>query len=242
MKLTKLFVLSIFVLTFLTLTMYTTNNQVFASSQNNFSYEDYLKGIEDGWIDDSVTYEMLIENINISNELEDMLSNSEEFEKFIIEPYDTRFYNIRPGDILITNATSKEGITGHAAIALDNNQILHIQGPGHTPVVWGQLQFISAYMHGWIYVYRPTDAITGQNAANWASRTYRNSNARYVITTNLSSTDVTYCSKLVWQSYYFGAGRLSVFNQSTNRLVLPYNLPTSEIRNLNYFVNIGSSS
>lgn len=36
------------------------------------------------------------------------------------------------------------------------------------------------------------------------SNTYSGSKDKYKNTGNLASTDVTYCSKLVWQAYYYG--------------------------------------
>lgn len=40
---------------------------------------------------------------------------------------------IKPGDILITNNTSSKGLTGHAAIVIDTENVVEILGPGFHP-------------------------------------------------------------------------------------------------------------
>lgn len=53
---------------------------------------------------------------------------------------------------------------------------------------------------------------------------------QYVITMDLESTDETYCSKLVWQAYYYGHTP-SAANGPTWGVRLPYSLPDT-IHNL----------
>ena len=139
--------------------------------------------------------------------------------------------------MLITNATSKNGITGHAGLVLDTNEILHIQGAGHNPIVDTKGRFIHRYKNGWIRLYRPVNTSVGASAANWADKIYRNSGATYGINLDLECTNLTYCSKIVWQSYFFGAGKNTIFNPYRSRIILPYNLKF-EIRNLSYAGNV----
>jgi len=146
---------------------------------------------------------------------------------------------LKSGDILITNATSKNGITGHAGLVLDANEILHIQGAGYNPVVDTKARFIHRYKNGWIKVYRPSNTSMGESAANWADKKYRNSGALYGINLDLNRTDLTYCSKIVWQSYFFGVGRKSILNSNKSRLIRPYNLKF-EIRNLKFAGNVSN--
>ena len=47
----------------------------------------------------------------------------------------------------------------------------------------------------------------------------------YSLNSNINDTYHTYCSKLVWQSYYFGAGKKSVNSTGVYHYFNPYNLP-----------------
>lgn len=114
----------------------------------------------------------------------------------------------RRGDIFVTNGTSSAGILGHAGIALDEWTILHIAGPGYHPTTisvdaWNSL-YSMKNKSSWTKVYRHSSQTVAYQAATWASTTYKNSGATYKITADLTSTNETYCSKIVWQAYYYG--------------------------------------
>ncbi len=134
------------------------------------------------------------------------------------------------GDIIITNSTIFDGIAGHAAIAISPSSILHIEGPGHLVSVISRSDFVDKYGNdGWIKIYRMNNKTIAGNAASWAQSTYRNSNAKYVINKDLTSTDKTYCSKIVFQAYYYGAGSNTVHSSWSSVLkstiMPPYSLP-----------------
>ncbi|NAM74901.1 hypothetical protein EX251_11460, partial [Staphylococcus epidermidis] len=76
--------------------------------------------------------------------------------------------------------------------------------------------------HRYIKVYRAPKKYRGK-AGNYAKSHFNG--VPYSITTNPYSKSVTYCSKLVWQSYYYGAGRLSVLPVVTSQFIIePYSL------------------
>ena len=139
---------------------------------------------------------------------------------------------------MIINGTSSAGLTGHAGIALSSTTILHIAGARKTPTTITKSQWNSSYSSkGWTKVYRSTNSTAAANAASWASKTYKGSNATYKITMDLSTTNETYCSKLVWPAYYYGAGT-SHANGPTWGIRLPYQLNTT-IKNLSEQGTIG---
>ena len=76
--------------------------------------------------------------------------------------------------------------------------------------------------HRYIKVYRAPKKYRGK-AGNYAKSHFNG--VPYSITTNPYSKSVTYCSKLVWQSYYFGAGKKSVNSTGVYHYFNPYNLP-----------------
>ena len=119
------------------------------------------------------------------------------------------------------------GILGHAGIAISSTSILHIAGPGKHPSVISIDSWNNEYLEesgDYTLIYRHSNSTVASQAAQWANRTYRNSNAEYVISTDLFSTNETYCSKLVWQAYYFGPSTPHATFPSLN-IVNPYQLP-----------------
>lgn len=196
---------------------------IFAESKPTFSLSEYNQLKNAGYIGDDVSFEDLKQCYDDSKELEKQLEESNDFS---IIPFATN--TLRAGDMLITNSTSSSGIVGHAAIALNSTEILHIAGPGKSVTIVSPSKFRSLYNSGWIKVYRPNSSTAGSKAASWASKTYRGSNAVYKITTNLATTNETYCSKIVWQAYFFGVGRnvVDIQSQTTYGIRPPYVLPS----------------
>ena len=124
---------------------------------------------------------------------------------------------LEPGDILITNATSIPYLPGHAAIAVSRNAIVHIPGVGQQPEKVSRTVFKDMYINrisDWIKIYRPKNPEDGRKAGKWADDTYiygEGKNAKYVLDNDLYSINKTYCSKIVWQAYRFGANNLDAF-------------------------------
>lgn len=109
-------------------------------------------------------------------------------------------FHLKKGDFFITNNVSSKGVTGHAAIYTGKG------GPKHC----------------YIKVYRASKKYRGK-AGSYAKSHFNG--VPYSITTNPYSKNVTYCSKLVWQSYYYGAGRYSVLPVVTSQFIIePYSL------------------
>ena len=104
-------------------------------------------------------------------------------------------FHLKKGDFFITNNVSSKGFTGHAAI---------YTGKGNPK-------------HRYIKVYRASKKYRGK-AGSYAKSHFNG--VPYSITTNPYSKSVTYCSKLVWQSYYYGAGRLSVLPVVTSQFII----------------------
>lgn len=210
------------------------------------SYEEFVQAQEDGYIGGDVTYDDMVQLAESSEQFLDLLENSDDFNL----KYDSRLAkanegipSLAKGDVLITNGTSSYGLTGHAAIAIGSDEILSIDAPGENPSIKTRSAFYRKYKKSsskWIKVYSPNKSKWGKSAAQWASNNYENSNATYQINTDINGTSKTYCSKIVFQAYKFGAGRSS-FNtyyhpqgefdandyDLDNIIILPYALPNS---------------
>ncbi|HBZ83894.1 MULTISPECIES: YiiX/YebB-like N1pC/P60 family cysteine hydrolase [unclassified Brevibacillus] len=115
---------------------------------------------------------------------------------------------IKPGDILVTNDTSSWGLTGHAAIVIDTQNLVEIRGDGYNPEKNDIDDFIDDHTSGssWVKVYRHDLSSKGKGAAKWAEWYVKNySDVEYGFSDLLDYDDTTYCSKIVWDAYYFGA-------------------------------------
>lgn len=224
------------------------------TNENNESYYEYLQLVEEGILGEDISFEYWCEIVDLQSRLENLLEQSNDYhivtEYSGVESSSTTtphaeatptalitwvLSGIRAGDIFITNATSSSGILGHAGIAVSPYVILHIAGPGQHPKLILTTTWFTQYENGWTKVYRHSNSTTASQAAQWAYDTYAYSNAEYQITMNLASTDVTYCSKLVWQAYYYGPNSPCA-NGPTVGVRLPYQLPAT-IHNVSLFAS-----
>lgn len=218
-------IVSLFLVTLLLLSISITASAE-TSEYNSEEYNEYIGYIDQGILGEDVSFEQWSFLKNQSIELEAALEASSKFGKVFDSQnsgstYST--YTMRAGDVFITNGTSSAGLTGHAAIAISSTKILHIAGIGCNPTTISLSAWHSQYtVNGWTKVYRHSSSSTASRAANWAANTYEGSSAVYMINNNLSSTYETYCSKLVWQAYYYGADSATYL---ASGIVLPYSLP-----------------
>lgn len=152
---------------------------------------------------------------------------------------------IKKGDILIV----QDGPLGHAAIATTDNYILEMSGGGNYREwfqkgipnnnnqfskydwIFGKKKMITKYIELW----RPSRNIAGK-VADYADYTFwssthgfeKNRYINYLINANIYWTNPNYCSKLVWQSFWYGTGSLPVMKGKLARsFIPPYGLPSS---------------
>ncbi|WP_163651902.1 YiiX/YebB-like N1pC/P60 family cysteine hydrolase [Listeria sp. PSOL-1] len=137
---------------------------------------------------------------------------------------------------MITNNTSSKGITGHAAIANSDNYILDMPGTGRRPAKSNNRQStVSSWLKEYdnsgkyVKVYRLKDQDMAKRVARYADRNYysttgsatKNIQLDYGIDYHLYQKSPSYCSKLVYQAYYFGSGAAKVVYPK-NGFVAPY--------------------
>lgn len=200
-------------------------------------YRQYVELQEKGVLGEDVTFEYWLRLTKEALALEKELEKSNDFyEVYSGEgSIDKATYPLKAGDIIVTNGTVSSGIVGHAGIAVSSTNILHIAGPSKTPDITTISGWNNEYTQNgdWTKIYRHQNSSIATQAAQWANRTYRNSNAKYKITNDLTTTHETYCSKIVWQAYYYGPPTPAA-NGPLKRLVLPYNLYSKEIPNTSH--------
>ena len=112
-------------------------------------------------------------------------------------------FSYKKGDILITDRTSSKGITGHVAIYIGNNKVLHTSGWKSEPVpkVMTIKKWSKRYNNR-IKVLRYKNAKTASKAADMAKKYFKDKKIKYAITTNPKNISKTYCCELVWYSYW----------------------------------------
>ncbi|MBO1200013.1 hypothetical protein J3T65_11630 [Staphylococcus simiae] len=133
-------------------------------------------------------------------------------------------FKLQPGDIIITKGPVLYGFFGHSSIAIDNKNILQIEGPGDKPMTQSFDSFKYIYASGkndWMKVYRCTKPGAGQKAATWVKDNYENTDHRYLVTLNLNSKNFTYCTKIIYQAYKFGVSKDAVKSHSLY-IISPY--------------------
>ncbi|WP_094760628.1 CHAP domain-containing protein [Bacillus velezensis] len=119
-------------------------------------------------------------------------------------------YKPKAGDILITSKkVTGAPFLGHAAIVTDDGRVAHISGPGAKPIVRTWASWKKDYPK--IRVVRHKDANIAKKAGKYARTKIVPQKASYAIYPTLLSTGTQYCSKLVFQAYYFGNGKKNQF-------------------------------
>ncbi|RDY68470.1 hypothetical protein DXT76_18150 [Halobacillus trueperi] len=113
--------------------------------------------------------------------------------------------SIAPGDLLFSPIGKKESrYIGHVGIVTKDNKVIHSIPSG---VVQDQME---AYFNKFsnIRIYSPQDRKSGDEAADYVVKLQKkHPHAKYKIWTPISRiNEEQYCTKIVWQSYYFGAG------------------------------------
>ncbi|MEE6451336.1 YiiX/YebB-like N1pC/P60 family cysteine hydrolase [Gottfriedia acidiceleris] len=117
-------------------------------------------------------------------------------------------FQFKPGDILITKSTapgvSGKGFVGHAGIVIDSKTVLHIAGLGKKPSEISITKWLSKSKNPSTKVIRASNQALGARAAQKAKANFKNKNISYDLKFTPDPTNIkkTYCSELVWYSYY----------------------------------------
>lgn len=136
-------------------------------------------------------------------------------------------FSYKKGDILITDRTSSKGITGHVAIYIGDGKVLHTSGwkSEPHPKVMTVKKWSKRY-NNIIKVLRHKNSKTAAKAASMAVKHFKDKKIKYSITTNPKNISKTYCSELVWYSYW-KAGVTYKLNRYTGKTgKTTWHLPT----------------
>ena len=113
-------------------------------------------------------------------------------------------FKYKKGDILITDSTSAKGIVGHTGIYIGNNQVLHTSGWKSEP--WPRVMSLKDWVDRYkkrVKVVRYSDSSKAAKAADNAVKYFKGKKIGYRVTENPRDIDpYTYCSEIVWYSYW----------------------------------------
>lgn len=143
-----------------------------------------------------------------------------------------------PGDVLYSHKTALSSIVvGHAGIIGEDFRIYHVNrwpsyGHGDSMPI-----YLSRHKKGEkLTILRHPNKEEARNAARWAKQHKEQVNA-YQYTRNLRNLQQNYCSKFVWQAFYFGNdGKVDLattkIKQSTDLNPRRYIMPAQIYRGL----------
>ncbi|CQR46421.1 hypothetical protein BN1058_00681 [Paraliobacillus sp. PM-2] len=127
----------------------------------------------------------------------------------------------KSGDILYTNKLTTTWFTGHVAIVAPDGYVYHTPGAGNPGIKkMSVYDFITTYDD--VQVWRAKSSTRGQNAGFKAQSLYGSYRyADYSVYTTLTGDFYDqYCTKFVWQSYYYGANT-NLDSLSLTKLTVP---------------------
>lgn len=202
--------------------------------------------------DGNISEESRPEEVIFGNEGESII------EPFVSENETGGGFKYKAGDILVTKNTnpqgSGQGLLGHTGIVLDSKYILHHSG-------WDGERDSATIMtiEDWkiryknnvkgkkltLKVVRPNDSKLGAKAAQIAKDTFYKKNISYKVTTGPTDIDpYTYCSELVWYSYWKAGKEWKVYSPrgvyTRPTLPGPYDFVNSKNLNYNKFKIVAS--
>lgn len=125
----------------------------------------------------------------------------------------------RPGDVLYSSKGPDTYLVGHVGIVDNSGNVIHMIGNGMKK--YSMATYASNFNFS---VYNPSSTV-GYKAANYAQSLYSSysSIATYTLATTLTGPkDKQYCTKLVWQAYYYRAG-INLGGISLTKLSVPPN-------------------
>ncbi|KZE67907.1 hypothetical protein AV545_22695 [Paenibacillus jamilae] len=116
---------------------------------------------------------------------------------------------MRVGDVLYSTKTlgGSSQIVGHVGIINSDFRVVHVTPAENGGVIDSLANYMARHGKGEkIEVYRPRDG-RGAGAARWATNNYSRVKEYFINPfSKLSTISPNYCSKFIWQAFYYGEG------------------------------------
>ncbi|MFF2155662.1 hypothetical protein ACFVVQ_10135 [Paenibacillus chitinolyticus] len=134
---------------------------------------------------------------------------------------------ITPGDVIYSNKSlfGAQPFVGHVAVVGNDGYLYHAHPEGPTKDTLSEYMSRRHKPNETITVYRASYGASA--AASWAAQNIYKMK-RYWITNDHSTLDDNYCSKFVWQAFYYGGGTdLTASTGSVPDIITPSKLISS---------------
>ncbi|WP_373894482.1 hypothetical protein ACUL41_19110 [Virgibacillus natechei] len=141
---------------------------------------------------------------------------------------------MQPGDVIYSHKLALSSfIVGHEGIVGENFKIYHVNGRGSYGHSDSMPIYLSRHKKGEkLTVLRYEEAVIARKAAKWAKRNIEQVR-KYMYTRSLADIERNYCSKYIWQAYYFGSeDNIDLTSRGIGATSKRYITPTQIYRNL----------
>ncbi|WP_010648937.1 hypothetical protein [Oceanobacillus massiliensis] len=139
-----------------------------------------------------------------------------------------------PGDVLYSHKTALSSfLVGHSGIVGLDYRIYHVNKWGKKGHADEMPTYLSRHKPGErLTILRSDDTIKAKKAAEWAME-HIGYVGSYVYTSDLKDIENNYCSKFVWQAFYFGNdGQVDLTVRAITEGAHRYIMPAEIYRNL----------
>lgn len=144
--------------------------------------------------------------------------------------------DMKPGDVLYSKKSFSTFFVGHVAIVGPDYDIIHVHpdGPGLVDDIDG---YVSLFKPGdKIQVLRPRSGAS--KAAKWAIN-HIDDVKKYYFNMDLDNIELSYCSKFIWQAFYYGYNLDITGMGLTDRSRATHIYP-SDVRDSEDFASVGT--
>lgn len=139
-----------------------------------------------------------------------------------------------PGDVLYSHKHAISSfIVGHTAIIGEDFRIYHVNKWGSSGHADSMPIYLSRHKRNEkLTILRHGNSDEARQAARWAKQ-YREQVAAYHYKRDLNDIGKNYCSKFIWQAFYFGNdGKVDLTGRSLPTVLKRYIMPFQIYRNL----------
>ena len=203
--------------------------------EENKAYKEYLSYVREGLLDETISFDDWYAAVLRAEALEEIMFNEESWE-LVYNSEDSPMatsYSPAAGDVLITNGTQTVGIPGHTGIMINTGSALRILNCSDETTVISTItlsawhdRYTDRSSSTWTKIYRHSSSSVANAAATWARNSYMYTSPEYGFTSSSidDSISPTFCSRVVWQAYYYGPSTPAANLVASVWLLLPYDM------------------
>lgn len=136
----------------------------------------------------------------------------------------------QPGDVLYSSMSPDTAFVGHIGIIGSDGFVYHVL-QGSSAIRSSLPRYMKRFSKQNLYILRHDSIDVASSAGRVAIEIHKEVEA-YALNTELSNVSQNYCSKFIWQAFYYGSGIDILgrgYNSNSSLYVIPVRLKTSHI-------------